>query len=241
MEVAVFVDEINKALDDYPLDQKPAELYHPIEYLLTLDSSRFYSLLTLWSCYLFSGDHHKAITPSLGVEIFFNFLMVHSDLLDSKTERRGKQSVHVKWNQNVAILSGDAMVFKAYEMLIQVDPEQIKPVVRNFNRCFTKICEGKQLALNHPKKHDDPDVLLLNPGALGEFSMWLGSLIAETSEEQQQQAGKLGTTIAVNHAANQPLLPASSHGSHATIQALASLNCDDARKSEFEQWLSSHF
>ena len=121
--VAVTVDQINRVLKDYPIGQKPTELYQPIKYLLTLDTDRFYALLTLWSCYLFSGDHQKALTPALGVEVFFNFLMVHSDLLDHNRQRNGQDSVQVKWNQNVAILSGDAMIFKAYELLIQVEPE----------------------------------------------------------------------------------------------------------------------
>ena len=228
MDVVSAYDQINKRLANYRAGEKPVELYQPIEYSLTMETDRFYPILTLWSCYLYSGEFQKVINPALGVEIFFNFLMVHSDLLDNNLERHGQESVQVKWNQNVAILSGDAMIFKAYELLIQVQPELIKPVVRNFNRCFTRICEGKQLVLNAPESQQDLDILRMNPGALGEFSMLLGALIGGADQEQQALAGKLGTEIALNHA-------------HSTIKLLVPLNCPKTRKKEFEHWLTRQY
>jgi geranylgeranyl diphosphate synthase type II len=227
MELAAAVDQINEAFRDYALDQRPAALYQPIHYMLNRDSDRFYPLLTLWSCYLFSGAYQKAIVPCLGVEVFYNFFLVHSDLLDENPEPRDGERIHEKWNKNVAILSGDAMIFKAYEFLIEVAPEQIKPVISNFNQCFTRICEGKQLALSHPDTKNDLETLHLNPGALGEFSMLLGALIGGASLEQQAQVGRLGIDIAIDKA-------------HSASQSLEELNLPEPRIQEFTQWLKNH-
>ena len=101
-------------------------------------------------------------------------------------------------------------------------------MVHNFNRCFTKVCEGKQLALNQPNNQDNLKILEMNPGALGEFSMWLGSLIGGANREQQDLAGKLGNVIAVNVSSNNQAFLPFNH-----------LDCDQSRKQEFRQWLTS--
>ncbi len=234
MDVAASIDQINNAFRNYREDQKPAELYEPITYMLNRKTDRFYALLTLWSCFLFSGDYQKALNPCLGVEVFFNFLKVHSDLLDKRSGPPGEASVHEKWDRNVAILSGDAMIFKAYEFLIQVEPELIESVVNNFNRCFTRICEGKQIALSGPETHNDLKTLEMNPGALGEFSMLLGALVGMASPSQQDIAGRLGLSIAVSLKTSHSL-----PSKHSMLQSLNQLECPESRKQRFEQWLLS--
>jgi len=233
MNVTACLEIINNRLKELPLNQEPKNLYEPMEYMLCLEPQRLYSLLTLWGCYLFSGDYQKAVTPSLGVEVFFNFLRLHSDLLDDNRQHSGIESVPVKWNRNVAILSGDAMIFKAYELLIQVEPHLVKPVVKKFNHCFTKVCEGKQLLLNEHGKTPDPEILHQRPGSLGEFSLQLGAMIARADPEQLDQTGRLGTEVAV-------CITSSGRDrlNHSFAHSLSRLRCPQDRKQEFEQWLN---
>jgi geranylgeranyl diphosphate synthase type II len=241
MDVEASIQKINQTLAQYSFGSQPKELYQPMHYMLELDQTRMCSLLTFWGCYLFSGDTTKALMPGIGVEVFYNFLMVHEDILDRNPYRKGSDSVYVKWNDNVAILSGDAMIFKAYELMIQVDQKLIKPVIRLFNQCFTNVCEGKQLSLNLQEGLGDSDdylkILKLKSGALTEFSFQLGALIGGATEEQGKQAGLLGNNLGVKWA----LLSNKNHQSlkPSNLQTLSMLDCNDQRKQEFELWVRS--
>jgi geranylgeranyl diphosphate synthase type II len=232
MDVTTALEAVNSRLSALPLNYNPKDLYEPMQDILAQDSPRLYPLLVLWGCYLFSGDYKQAITPSLGTEVFFNFLRLHGDLLEDAQVHNGVDGVPVKWDRNVAILSGDAMIFKAYELLIQVDPQLVKPVVRTFNRCFTRVCEGKQLALNKSGRDPDPDIMRLNPGSLGEFSLQLGAMIGNAAPEHQIQSGRLGVEIAVNFA-----LSVDQRYLHEYSGALNRLQCPPDRKHAFEAWL----
>ena len=233
MDVTVCHQLINKRLRELPLDREPGNLYEPIKYILGLESPRFYPLLTLWGCYLFSGAYQKAVTPCLGVEVFFNFLKLHGELLDGSRLRNGRESVPLKWNRNVAILSGDAMIFKAYELLIQVDPVLVKPVVKKFNLCFTRVCEGKQLSLNNPGIEVDLETSNQYRGSLGGFSLQLGAAIGKANHEQQEEVGRLGTELAAS-------ITSSARGrlNHSFTHSLSKLQCPQHRKQEFEQWIN---
>jgi geranylgeranyl diphosphate synthase type II len=137
MDITKSIHRINQALNDVPIGKQPKELYEPMEYMIQLDRQRHYPLLALWGSYLFAGTYEIALIPSIGVEVFHSFLMVHEDILDRNASRNNSLCVHEKWNNNVAILSGDAMIFKAYELLIQVEPRLVTTVIRKFNYCFT--------------------------------------------------------------------------------------------------------
>ncbi len=229
MDVVASPELINEALREYPFDKRPAELYQPMEYLLGIDTERFYPLLTLWACYLFSGDASRAINPSLGVEIFDKFLMVHSDLLDSRQPANQQQTVQEKWNRNVAILSGDAMIFKAYELLIMVDRLQIKPVVSKFNHCFISVCEAKQQLLNNPEDSGNSELLKRYPGAVGKFCFYLGALIGGADNNQQEKAEQLGGTLAIEATQVTP-------GDSQVARYLDELDCLATRKQAFLSW-----
>ncbi|MEO1052019.1 MAG: polyprenyl synthetase family protein, partial [Bacteroidota bacterium] len=112
---------IDKELNEYNLGDNPQELYNPVRYALTLESQRLRPLLSLWGCHLFSDDAYKALRPGIGVEIFHYFMLLHGDIIHDIGERGGKDTVHRKWNDNVAILAGDVMVFKAYDLMLEAD------------------------------------------------------------------------------------------------------------------------
>jgi len=244
MDVAESVKIINHTLKHYSFGDKPVELYQPMRYALNLDKERISALLAQWGGYLFSGETEKALFPSLGVEVFYNFLLLHQDLLNQHSDHTRQPRVQDKWNRNVALLSGDVMIFKAYELLIQVDSSLIKPVIRLFNQCFAKVCEGKQLSLNKVESTDEdtPDlaILRLNPGALTRFSLQLGALIGGANSQQLDEIGDIGNNLGILwHLRDQrSIVPGPTE---MVRMQLAQLDCDKQRTAGFLIYIEQRF
>jgi geranylgeranyl diphosphate synthase type II len=131
---------------DFP--KNPAELYQPIEYILTIGGKRIRPLFTVLTANLFSEDVQNAIKPSIGLEIFHNFTLLHDDIMDKADIRRNKPTVHKKWNENVAILSGDAMMIYSYEFFMYLPSEILIPIFKTFNKTAIEVCEGQQFDMN---------------------------------------------------------------------------------------------
>ncbi|WP_345952424.1 polyprenyl synthetase family protein [Mucilaginibacter sp. PAMB04168] len=130
----------------YPTD--PAELYDPITYILSVGGKRMRPALLLMACDLFGGDVRAAVQPALAIEVFHNFTLVHDDIMDNAPLRRGKVTVHEKWNPNVAILSGDVMLVEAYKLIMQVEDSILRDVLKIFSNTAVGVCEGQQLDMN---------------------------------------------------------------------------------------------
>jgi geranylgeranyl diphosphate synthase type II len=130
----------------YPL--YPAELYEPITYILSVGGKRMRPALLLMACDLFGGNVKNAIQPALAIEVFHNFTLVHDDIMDNAPLRRGKVTVHEKWNPNVAILSGDVMLVEAYRLIMQVDITILRQVLEIFSNTAVGVCEGQQIDMN---------------------------------------------------------------------------------------------
>ena len=124
---------IREHLELLNLEGHPDELYQPVRYILSLSAKRMRPTLVLMSCDMFNGDVSSAIKPAIGIEIFHNFTLLHDDIMDNAPLRRAHPTVHEKWNRNIAILAGDAMFVKAYEMIVSVDKEIIHEVLDVFN------------------------------------------------------------------------------------------------------------
>lgn len=141
------VSDLLKVLqNEWPLvaqNQQPKGLYEPIDYILQLPGKRIRPVLTLLTatCY---GDFQEAIEAAKAVEIFHNFTLVHDDIMDEAPLRRGNQTVHHKWDLNTGILSGDAMLIKAYQCLQNYPPEVLAPILQLFNQTALQVCEGQQ-------------------------------------------------------------------------------------------------
>src|SRR5665213_1726746 len=120
---------IQKELAELSFDKQPVELYEPINYSLSLGGKRIRPLLLLLACDLFKGDIEKAINPAIGIEIFHNFTLLHDDIMDKAPLRRSKPTVHHKWNQDVAILSGDAMLIEAYRFIMKVEDSLLRRIL----------------------------------------------------------------------------------------------------------------
>jgi geranylgeranyl diphosphate synthase type II len=140
---------INHQLNELKLPELPSNLYEPIRYMLDLEAKRLRPSLVLMGCSVFSDDIQPAVFPALAVEVFHNFTLMHDDIMDKSAMRRNCPSVHVKWNLNVAILSGDAMLIKAYELLSRGSGEQMHRILPVFNQTALQVCEGQQYDMDY--------------------------------------------------------------------------------------------
>ncbi|MDQ3051336.1 MAG: polyprenyl synthetase family protein [Bacteroidota bacterium] len=198
-ELKQLVDaEINKLV----LNTTPRDLYEPITYMLSLDAKRMRPVLVLCGCELFDGDLNKALQPALGIEVFHNFTLLHDDIMDKAPLRRTKQTVHEKWNVNIAILSGDTMFVKACQLMMQVDTMIVKPVMELFHQTAIEVCEGQQMDMDFEKLQDvslaDYLTMITNKTAvlLG-ASLKTGALIAGASATDADHIYEFGKNIGV--------------------------------------------
>ncbi|MFL5752241.1 MAG: polyprenyl synthetase family protein [Bacteroidia bacterium] len=139
---------LKERLSAYHVEKEPANLYEPMRYMLSLGGKRLRPLLTLIGSNLFNGKPEEALPAAMTVELFHNFSLVHDDIMDKAPLRRGQATVHKKWNSNIAILSGDGILVKAYEELAKSDPGQLPALLRLFNTTAIEVCEGQQLDMD---------------------------------------------------------------------------------------------
>jgi len=139
-----FQQIIKDAVAQEKFEKKPQALYDPINYTLASGGKRIRPALVLLAFNLFSDDIQKAVRPAIGLEIFHNFTLLHDDIMDQAEIRRGIPSVHKKWNENTAILSGDAMLIKAYDYFLDIDSPNFRKILQVFNQTALEVCEGQQ-------------------------------------------------------------------------------------------------
>jgi geranylgeranyl diphosphate synthase, type II len=202
MSLEVFLKAIQDEIATTKYGESPAELYEPIEYLMSLGGKKMRPLLTVMATNIFSDDWRKAIKPAIGVEVFHNFTLMHDDIMDAAPLRRGQPTVHEKWNENIAILSGDVMLVCAYELMTAVDDKIFKHVIRRFNRTAAEVCEGQQWDMNFATRNDVTEeeyinMIRLKTSVLLGFALELGGLIAETDEESTKLLYEIGTNIGI--------------------------------------------
>ena len=119
--------------------KEPKNLFEPIQYILQLGGKRLRPILTLMICDLFNGDSKKALDAALAIEIFHNFSLIHDDIMDEAPIRRGKETVHKKWDLNTGILSGDAMMIVAYQCFENYDSETFKKLAQLFSKTALEV------------------------------------------------------------------------------------------------------
>ena len=128
---------------------RPGELYMPVSYIMSNGGKRLRPSLTLMACNLFSDDLLPAIKPAVAIELFHNFTLLHDDIMDKAEMRRGKPTVHKKWDENTAILSGDAMVVMSFDLISSTNPDILPSMLSVFNKTALEVCEGQQLDINY--------------------------------------------------------------------------------------------
>lgn len=145
---------INQSIKDKQYVGSPAELYEPINYLMALGGKRMRPVFLLMAYDLFGNDIKEAINPALGIEVFHNFTLMHDDIMDKAPLRRNMPTVHKKWSESAAILSGDLMLIEAYKLVMQVNSTVLAKVLTVFNDTAVGVCEGQQIDMNFEKVDD---------------------------------------------------------------------------------------
>lgn len=193
---------IDQAVKETTYPAEPKELYEPISYLMSLGGKRLRPALVLMATDLFGGDIQEALAPALAVELFHNFTLMHDDIMDKAPLRRGQPTVHAKWNEAVAILSGDVMFVKAYKMMIQVKPEILSPVLEIFNQTAVGVCEGQQIDMNFERRTEVsiPEyikMIRLKTAVLVGGALKIGALIGNASEKDAQLLYEFGENLGI--------------------------------------------
>lgn len=136
-----------KEIDSLNLGKAPAKLYDPMHYIMHLGGKRLRPILSLMGAQIY-GDPIKAMPQAMAIELFHNFSLIHDDIMDAAPLRRGKTTVHIKWDENVGILSGDGMLVKAYQYIAQCDPAILPEVLGTFSQTALEVCEGQQMDMD---------------------------------------------------------------------------------------------
>ncbi|SFC06417.1 geranylgeranyl diphosphate synthase, type II [Flexibacter flexilis DSM 6793] len=205
------LDQLEQSFQGLEYGQNPPELYEPIRYLMNLGGKRLRPLLTLLSYRLWEKDYKTVLMPAMAVEVFHNFTLMHDDIMDNAPLRRGKATVHEHWNTNVAILSGDVMLVKAYEMMLHLPANQLHKALTLFSKCAAEVCEGQQLDMNFEHKASVSqaeyiEMIRLKTAVLLGFSLELGALAAGASEQDQIRMREFGTLIGIGFQLTDDLL-----------------------------------
>src|SRR5688572_19112475 len=169
---------------------------------MRLGSKGILSMLTLLSYALFRNDVRSILPYAVAVEVFHNFTLMHDDIMDKAPLRRGKATVHEKWNLSTAILSGDVMLVKVYDMFLQLDPTQIKSVLSAFNQCAAEVCEGQQWDMefetsDHVTESEYINMIRLKTAMLLGFSLELGAILANAPVETQRALRDIGINMGI--------------------------------------------
>jgi geranylgeranyl diphosphate synthase type II len=187
-------------LEKENFSHEPKELYEPFNYMLSLGGKRMRPLLTLMACDMLGGNLEQALDGAMSIELFHNFTLVHDDIMDNAPIRRGLPTVHIKYNSNVALLSGDVMLVYAYKFLDRLDHSILKKCLTHFNDTAVKVCEGQQLDLNFETQeqvtmNDYLHMIELKTAVLPAFALQLGTIIAGAPEAEASQLYQFGINI----------------------------------------------
>ncbi len=210
---ANILKKINIEIKQYHYGNHPKNLYQPIAYIMDLGGKRLRPMLAAYAFGLYKNDIAEVIKPAIAIEIFHNFTLMHDDIMDNAPLRRGKPTVHEKWDNNIAILSGDVMLVKAYQLLEDLKSEHFKKVFVAFNACAAGVCEGQQLDMDYSKLEtvsmtDYLEMIRLKTAILLGFSLQMGAILADASEADTNHLKAFGEAIGIAFQITDDLLDA---------------------------------
>lgn len=180
---------VEKAVITLDLKGKPEELYEPIEYLISIGGKRLRPKMALMTYNLFSDRiDNEILYPALAIEIFHGFTLIHDDIMDDAPLRRNQTTVHNKWNNNIAILSGDVMCIKSYQYLAHSPASSLSKVLALFSRTAAQVCEGQQIDMNYESvpfitTEDYTEMISLKTAVLIACSAKMGAMIAGAGDK----------------------------------------------------------
>lgn len=168
--------------------REPKNLYEPIDYIIQLGGKRMRPILTLMACDIFCDNYEEALPAALAVEVFHNFTLIHDDIMDDAPLRRGKKTVHEKWDLNTGILSGDAMLILAYQYFENYEPTTFRRLARLFSKTALEVCDGQQLDVDFETRNDVSiaeylEMIRLKTSVLVGAALEMGAIVSKTTDE----------------------------------------------------------
>ena len=194
------LNKIEAALAVIPYPQQPEGLYEPIRYVLSMGGKRLRPTLTLMAYALYKEDTERALPTAIGLETYHNHTLLHDDLMDKADMRRGKPTVHKKWDENTAILSGDTMLIMAFQHILRTDCHRLPEVLNLAARTMQEICEGQQYDMNFESRSDVREeeyieMIRLKTSVLLACALKAGALIADAPKEDCELLYQFGEKI----------------------------------------------
>ena len=188
LEISQYQKDFLKFLESKKWVKEPKNLYEPIEYIIQLGGKRMRPILTLMAADIFSNDYKKALPAALAVEVFHNFTLIHDDIMDDAPLRRGKKTVHEKWDLNRGILSGDAMLILAYQYFENYEPNVFQKLAKLFSKTALEVCDGQQFDVDFETRNDVTieeyiNMIRLKTSVLVAAALKMGAIVAETNDD----------------------------------------------------------
>ena len=249
--------DVNQAIAGLDWSKEPQGLYAPIAYALSSGGKRLRMQLVLAGCRLFGGDEQQALSFAEAIEVFHNFTLLHDDVMDRADVRRGMPTVHVKWNDNTAILSGDQMLIEAYRLLEGVPAEHLNELLRLFTKTATEICEGQQFDVDFETRDDVQisdyiEMIRLKTSVLLAAALKGGAIIGGATEAEQEAIYNYGIHLGLAFQIQDDLLdcfgdPATfgkaiggdiSCNKKTYLLLSALKNADESQRTELNRWLA---
>jgi len=208
-------EQLQKLFEEYLLNQKfndqPRNLFEPFNYMLRLPAKRLRPVMALLACEAFGTDAKKALPQAFAIELFHNFTLIHDDIMDRAPLRRGKPSVHNKYGETIAILSGDAMLVFAYKYLVQANEQLVPKLLQVFNQCAIDVCRGQQFDMNFESEQnvslsDYMKMIELKTATLIASSLKIGALVGGSNEKDSELLFLSGKELGISFQLRDDLL-----------------------------------
>lgn len=189
-------------LKEYQFPGAPSNLYDPLNYFMNIGGKRIRPLLTLMSTELFGAKVEEAFPSAISIEFFHNFSLIHDDIMDKAPLRRNMETVHTKWNDNIAILSGDVLLVKAYQELQKHQSSHLSKLLSIFNKTAIEVCEGRQMDMDFETRSrvsvsEYIEMIRLKTSVLLGGALQMGAVIANASEVNQQLIYDFGVSLGI--------------------------------------------
>ncbi|MDR0573611.1 MAG: polyprenyl synthetase family protein [Tannerella sp.] len=200
LSVEQVLERVKSEIDKMDFDMSPRCLFEPIKYILALGGKRIRPSMTIIACNIYNGNIEEAIKPALGMEVFHNFTLLHDDLMDQADKRRNKPTVHKKWNTNTAILSGDAMVIAAYQLIGETSESHLSKILNLFSQTALEICCGQQYDMDFERRNDVAqdeyiEMIRLKTAVLMACCLKTGAIIGGAPESDAEYLYNFGINI----------------------------------------------
>ena len=194
------LNKVNQFIEQLPYDRRPASLYDPIKYVLSLGGKRIRPVLMLLAYNLYKDDPESILMPAVGLETYHNYTLLHDDLMDNADLRRGHETVHKKWDANKAILSGDSMLVLAYQRIQQCDANHLQAVLDVFTETALEIGEGQEYDMTFETRNDVTEdeyieMIRLKTSVLLACAVKFGAILADASDEDIKNLYKFGEQL----------------------------------------------